>query len=456
VKVLGVDERSADLMFRVYRWIRLAGVGDERPFSSLRRTVEHEALVSAMAEREGVRTPSIVAPVALEDGSMALVYELVAGRSLDKVDPSEWSESLLPGVLEQVAILRTHRIAHRDLRLANVFLTDEGEPMVIDFGFGEVAAEETLLDQDIAQIVVSSAVRLGANRAVSDAVTVLGPDVVARAAPRMQPLALAGATQSALKKNKKLLDEVYSEVVERTSLDRVEPVKIERVRPRTLIMTALIFGAVWILIPQFADLPRILQQVRGADWSWAIPAIVFSMLTYVGAAMALSVSVPHRLSVARSTLVTLGGSFVNRISPAKVGGIALNLRYLQKQGNDTAVAASSVALYQGVGAVVHLSLLLVFGIWAGRTVSFTEFLPSGTIIFIASAAILVIIGILIAIPKVRVAFHTYVRPQLSSIRANFVSLLHSPGRFVVMVVGSAILTLSYIGALWESIQAFGG
>ena len=73
VKVLGVDERSADLMFRVYRWIRLSGVGDERPFSSLRRAVEHEAMVSAMAERAGVVTPPIVAPVALRDDSMALV-----------------------------------------------------------------------------------------------------------------------------------------------------------------------------------------------------------------------------------------------------------------------------------------------------------------------------------------------------------------------------------------------
>ena len=46
VKVLGGQERAADLLFRVYRFLRLKNVGDDRPFSSLRRTVEHEALVA--------------------------------------------------------------------------------------------------------------------------------------------------------------------------------------------------------------------------------------------------------------------------------------------------------------------------------------------------------------------------------------------------------------------------
>lgn len=456
VKVLGVDERSADLMFRVYRWLRLSGVGDERPFSSLRRAVEHEAMVSVMADRAGVVTPPIVAPVALADGSMALVYEKVDGRSMDGVDVGEITDEVLRGVWSEVGTLREHRIAHRDLRSANVFLTADGRPMLIDFGFGEVAAPEILLDQDVAQLVVSTAVDVGARRAVDGAVDVLGPDAVAAASPRMQPLALAGATQAALKRQKGLLDEIHARVVERTHLDEVELAKIERVRPKTVITAALLFVAVWVLIPQFADLPHILEQVRGADWAWAVPALVFSLLTYVGAAMALSASVSQRLSVARTTLVTLGGSFVNRVTPAKVGGIALNMRYLQKQGVDTAVAASSIGLYQGVGIVVHLTLLVAFGLWAGRSVSFNEFLPSGTVIFIVAAVLLAVIGLAIAIPKARRFFRSTVRPQLSKIRASLHDLLRSPGRLVVMIAGSAVLTLSYIGALWASVQAFGG
>ncbi len=220
----------------------------------------------------------------------------------------------------------------------------------------------------------------------------------------MQAVALAGATQSALKHHKKLLADVLVEVQSQTDLEEIEFAKVERIKPRTLIMTALLFGAVWFLIPQLAELPRIMVQMRGANWSWAIPALFFSMLTYVGAAMALSSSVPTRLSVAKSTLVTLAGSFVNRISPAKVGGIALNVRYLQKQGFATPVAAASVGLYQTVGLIVHLSLLTFFAIWAGHTISMSDLLPSGTIIFTVIAIVMTAIGLAIAIPKLRHLF----------------------------------------------------
>ncbi len=57
-KVLSPAERSADVLYRTYRLIRLKDIGDERPFSSLRRTVEHEALIALQARDVGVRTPA--------------------------------------------------------------------------------------------------------------------------------------------------------------------------------------------------------------------------------------------------------------------------------------------------------------------------------------------------------------------------------------------------------------
>ena len=55
VKALGDDQRSADLMFRMFRSIQRHDLGDERPFSSLRRAVEHEAFVAP--GRAGPRHP---------------------------------------------------------------------------------------------------------------------------------------------------------------------------------------------------------------------------------------------------------------------------------------------------------------------------------------------------------------------------------------------------------------
>ena len=59
LKVLGRDERSADLMFRIYRKLQGRDFGDGRPFSSLRRAVEHEAFLALAVHDLGIRTPRV-------------------------------------------------------------------------------------------------------------------------------------------------------------------------------------------------------------------------------------------------------------------------------------------------------------------------------------------------------------------------------------------------------------
>ena len=119
----------------------------------------------ALSAREvGVRTPRFVALARAEPSGYALAYEAVAGRSLDRVPPDEVTDGRLGAVWSQVADLREHRIAHRDLRLANIFLGDEGDVWLIDFGFSELAASDTLLATDVAELVASSATPVACSR----------------------------------------------------------------------------------------------------------------------------------------------------------------------------------------------------------------------------------------------------------------------------------------------------
>ena len=110
VKALGADERSADLLFRLYRRIQPRDLGDERAFSSLRRAVEHEALVALAARDLGVRTPRVVAFATAEPNGYVLAYEAIAGRSLDRLEPAELTDDGAGRrVWAQFARLRTHR-----------------------------------------------------------------------------------------------------------------------------------------------------------------------------------------------------------------------------------------------------------------------------------------------------------------------------------------------------------
>ena len=68
VKVLGSDQRDADLLYRAWRGIRLRGVGDTRPAALLFKAVEHEALLAVMAERAGRFAVPHVGQVIRADG----------------------------------------------------------------------------------------------------------------------------------------------------------------------------------------------------------------------------------------------------------------------------------------------------------------------------------------------------------------------------------------------------
>jgi undecaprenyl-diphosphatase len=209
VKALGADERSADLLFRIYRRIQPRDLGDEKADASLRRAVEHEALVSLMASQMGVRTPRVAAFASTEHPpGFALAYDAIAGRSLDRLEPAEMTDQVLDLVWEQLIILRSHRVAHRDLRLANVFLADDGDAWIIDFGFSEIAASDLLLATDLAELTASLATVVGAERAVASARGAVGADALTTALPRLKLPMLSGATRTSLKEQPGRLDQV--------------------------------------------------------------------------------------------------------------------------------------------------------------------------------------------------------------------------------------------------------
>lgn len=215
VKALGDDERSADRLFRLYRRLVPRDLGDERPFSTLRRAVEHEALVALAARADGARTPGLVAVARADPNGFVLAYEAIEGRSLDRVAPEQVTDTVLAAIWAQVVGLRRRRIAHRDLRLANIFLADDGAVWMIDFGFSELAASDLLLATDVAELVASSALQVGAERAVGCARAAVGSAALAGARKRLRPWALSGATRTALAERPGLLDEIRARAGER-------------------------------------------------------------------------------------------------------------------------------------------------------------------------------------------------------------------------------------------------
>ena len=159
-----------------------------------------------------MRTPPLAGFAAAEPGGFVLAYVAIEGRSLDGVDPEEITDEVLAGIWEQMAILRAHGIAHRDLRLANVFLAADGQVWMIDFGFSELAASDLLLATDLAELVTSLSLKVGPERAVAVAQEAVGPAALNEALPRFDPKFLSGATRTAIKENPQLIADVRSRI----------------------------------------------------------------------------------------------------------------------------------------------------------------------------------------------------------------------------------------------------
>ena len=96
-----------------------------------------------------------------------------------------------------------------------------------------------------------------------------------------------------------------------------------------------------------------------------------------------------------TVLAQLASSFVNRVTPANVGGMALNVRYLQKAGVPSAEAVTGIGLNVLAGGIVHIVLLFVFFAWAGRSGSGFS-MPSSSRLLVVIAVVLALLGIAMA------------------------------------------------------------
>ncbi len=454
VKLRTPEDRAAEVLFRVYRMIRLKGFGDERPFASLRREVGHEAGMSLSASAAGVRTPQMLRVADVPPNSMLIVFEETGADALDGVDERLVTDEVLRSIWDQIGRIRDARIAHRHLTTANVLLDSGGHAWIVDFGFAELSADERELNGDTAQLLVALALIVGAQRSVAAAVEGLGPEAVAASAARIQPTALSSSTRSAAKKQKALLGELRDEVKAVTNLETVDLEKLERVSSRTVFTTVMLGFAFYLLIPQLAQVD--FGEVVDADWQWFPLVLLFSFLTYVGASIALIGAMPTRLRFFPTLLAQLAASFFNRIAPAKVGGIAANIRYLQKSGVDPAVAVAGVGLNNVAGVITHVLLLAVFVTTAGRSATDVISLPSGQTVLLGLVAVLTAAGGVMVLPWGRKLWLRRISPIMRKSAAGVAKVTANPAKILALFTGSFSITMSYVFALWYSIAAFGG
>ncbi|MFF7201539.1 lysylphosphatidylglycerol synthase domain-containing protein [Streptomyces sp. NPDC008141] len=514
VTVVDREQQAQGFFYRVWRRLTLRSITTRRSNPSLRQALEQEALLAYAAIAAGANAPKLIATSELGPDAVMLVYEHLGGRSLDAMDDDEITDDVARGAWRQVKALMSRRIAHRRLTGDAILVDRSGKVIITDLRGGEIAAGDMVLRMDIAQLLTTIGLRVGAERAVATAVEILGPDTVADCLPLLQPIALSRSTRATLRRlarersqrerdavleasaaakrarteaaegpaaddrkavrkteraekqaDKRAMDEAMDEVREEDLLSQirrqvllirpqapVEPVRLERIRPRTLV--SMIAGAVaaYFLLSQLAGID--FGTVFGrAHWGWVAAAVAFSALSYIAAAMSLLGFVPERVPFLRTVVAQVAGSFVKIVAPAAVGGVALNTRFLQRSGVRPGLAVASVGASQLFGLGAHILLLLSFGYLTGteKTASLS---PSRTVIAgLLTVAVLVLV--VTAIPFLRKFVSTRLRSLFAGVVPRMLDVLQRPMKLITGIGGMLLLTGVFVMCLDASIRAFG-
>jgi undecaprenyl-diphosphatase len=274
--------------------------------------------------------------------------------------------------------------------------------------------------------------------------------------PLLQPLALSAGTRRAIKGQDELLKRTRAAAIAASGDDADKDLaRLQRVRPRTLLVIAALAGAFYFLLPQIAQVSNSWHALQSANWAWLPVVIALSALTYLASAAALIGSVPGPVPFGPAVLVQGASSFINRVSPANVGGMALNVRFLQKSGTSTPASVAAVGVNSLAGAVMHLVLMVVFFALAGHDLTKAFKLPSGSKILLILAVIIAVIGVILATRPGRRWTRKQLIPGARSAVGSLRQAAASPAKLGLLVGGSALITLAYIAALAASVQAFG-
>ena len=461
VTVFDRDQQAADALYRLYRRIRLKTQVSRSGPLTVEGAVERRALLTYAVEDAGVGTPRLRALIRVGPEAAVLANEHNDGATLAELD-GELNDDQLRRVWDAVLRLHRHRVTHRKLTADHIlFARPDGDPgsdregqvLLLEPGDGDVAASDLQLRLDRVQLLAEMALAVGPDRAGDIAAEKLSSAELAAMVPLLQPVALHRTTRMELRHRKDVLPGLRKRLLGTAPESEAPPVQLERIRPRTLITLMAGVVAAYILIGQLstASLSTVLDK---ADPRWVLLVIAFSAVTYVGATFELTGFVLERLSFFRTMLAQIAGSFVTLVTPAAVGGVALNIRYLRKAGVSPSDAGSSVGVSQVIAFGLHLLMLIIFAAFTRNARAHSLRPPNW--VWIALATLAVVVLIVLAIPAGRRLLRSRLAPALSQVIPRLLDIAQRPAKLAGGIGGALLLTVAYILCLEASVLAFGG
>ncbi len=450
VDAFGRDQRDARVAAKAWHSLMYHDPGLP-VFGSRIQQVEHIAYTLMLAERGDVRAARLVRTGVGGADAAVLVTTPPQGTAIGTIEPEQLTDAVLAAAWSQLDALHRAGIAHGNLDGLRVLVTADGSIAFDDFSTADATGDDYWYNRDDAALLVLTAQLVGDDRAIAAAVSALGKDHVPDVIPVVQAAALPAGLTQGVKHQNKALKELRSSLATACGVDDVPPLKIKRLSLVNIGMLAGILLALAIAIPSLEgiDWATVQSQFENAIWGWALLALILYPLIPTAWATALLGCVNKDLPFVPTVLTQLACSFLNLITPNGIGGTALQLDYLHKQGVPVASAGSAMVLSTGVGGAIQMILFLTAAAITATAVDTSSSSSSSTSLWVI-VAVSVVVGIVLLVPKIR----GKVVPAVKKAASDIWAVLRNPKKALQLFGGDTAGNLIYPALLGLCLLAF--
>lgn len=453
VKVYGRDAWDGQLLSSIWSflWYR-----DETPTLTLSRLqqVEHEAFVTLLAERARVPVLPVVAagPVA-NDALLVVEFE---GEPLASSEGT--TDEMLADLWRGVGRMHRAGIAHGALDPGRMVVQggrSDGRLAITDFGRATAVASDGDIHADRAQLLATTALAVGTDRAIAVASRELGGDALTGLLAYLQPAALTPATRERLKSAGMDLDALRKAAAAAAGVEEPELVPLRRVTWGSLVQIALIAIGAWVLIPAVANvgLDTIVNELSGADWPWVILALVISPSVQVAEALSTLGASLRPLRFGPVLLLQFAIRFIALAVPSSAARIALSVRFFQRSGVPTAQAITIGAIDSVTGFVIQAFILVIIALANLVTLDLSiqdspDF--TGRLLILGAVVVVILVVAAIFVPRIR----RMISPHLVAARTA-ARVLRQPMKLLQLFGGNMTAQLLLAAVLGLCLRAFG-
>jgi glycosyltransferase 2 family protein len=214
------------------------------------------------------------------------------------------------------------------------------------------------------------------------------------------------------------LQDLRTAAAQATGKEPPEIQPLRRVRPRDLLVTALVIVAVYVLITQLAEIgfSTIAAEVGKADLAWVALALVLAQLTLVAQGASLRGAVVTPLALLPCVVLQSAIKFINVTVPSSAGRIGMNVRFLQRMGASPGEAVAAGAVDDVSETVVQLLIVLFTLPFVDVDTSELELgAPDGRLIAAIIVALVAVVAVVLAVPSLHAKVVPTMRNALSSL-----------------------------------------